>query len=101
MSVSKQKPLEERSSERMNFRMRPKVKSAIQQAAALAGMDDSVFAISAAYKAALETIESHERTSLSPADYAAFFKALDEGTKPNAKLQAAFDRHDTTIISRS
>jgi uncharacterized protein (DUF1778 family) len=98
---SQSSPAEELSTERMNFRVKPRIKSAIQRAAALSGVDDSVFAISAAYKSALETIESHERTMLSPADYAAFFKALDEGAKPNAKLRAALDRHSATINSRS
>ena len=100
MAAPKQKPLEERSSERMNFRMRPKVKSAIQRAAALSGMDDSVFAISAAYKAALETIEAHDRTVLMPEDYEAFFAALDGKTKPNAKMSAALKRHAELVDSR-
>jgi uncharacterized protein (DUF1778 family) len=91
---------EERSTERMNFRVKPRIKSAIQRAAALSGVDDSVFAMSAAYKSALETIEAHERTMLSPKDYEAFFAALDRGMKPNAKLQAALDRHAATIVSR-
>ncbi len=92
---------EERSTERMNFRVKPRIKSAIQRAAALAGVDDSAFAMSAAYKAALDMIALHERTMLQPEEYEAFFKALDEGAKPNAKLQAALDRHDATVISRS
>ena len=100
MAAPKQKPLEERSSERMNFRMRPKVKSAIQRAAALSGMDDSVFAISAAYKAALETIKAHDRTMLAPQDYEAFFAALDGKTMPNAKLSAAVKRHAEIVDSR-
>lgn len=45
--------IEERSSERMNFRTKPRIKKAIQQAAALAGVDDSVFTMNAAYKAAM------------------------------------------------
>lgn len=94
------KLVEERSTERMNFRVKPRIKSAIQHAAALSGVDDSVFAMSAAYKAALDIIALHDRTMLQPEEYQAFFKALDEGAKPNAKLKAALDRHDATIISR-
>jgi hypothetical protein len=33
---------EERSTERMNFRVKPRIKSAIQRAAALSGVDDYV-----------------------------------------------------------
>ncbi len=92
---------EERSTERMNFRVKPRIKSAIQRAAALSGVDDSVFAMSAAYKTALDIIALHDRTMLQPEEYEAFFAALDDGAKPNAKLQAAFARHDATVISRS
>jgi uncharacterized protein (DUF1778 family) len=91
---------EERSTERMNFRVKPKVKSAIQRAAALSGLDDSVFAMSAAYKSALQTIEAHERTMLSPVDHAAFFEALDGNYEPNQKLTNILDRHAKTIDSR-
>ena len=91
---------EELSSERMNFRVKPRIKSAIQRAAALSGMDDSVFAMSAAYKAALETIESHERTMLMPEDYEAFFAALDGKAGHNEKLRAAFKEHAERVISR-
>ena len=50
------KDLNERSSERMNFRTKPRIKQIIQRAAALSGVDDSVFTMNAAYKSALETI---------------------------------------------
>ncbi len=98
---SKSLTAEERSTERMNFRVKPRIKSTIQRAAALSGVDDSVFAMSAAYKSALETIEAHERTLLQPVDHAVFFEALDSAAPPNAKLQAAFDRHAKTIAPRS
>jgi uncharacterized protein (DUF1778 family) len=97
----KSKLAEERNTERMNFRVKPRIKSAIQRAAALSGVDDSVFAMSAAHKAAIETIEAHERTMLSPADHAAFFAALDGNKAPNEKLRKALDRHTATIDSRS
>jgi uncharacterized protein (DUF1778 family) len=85
----------------MNFRVKPQIKSAIQRAAALSGMDDSVFAVSAAHKAALETIEAHGRTILTPADHAAFFAALDGHAAPNEMLRKALDRHTAAIDSRS
>lgn len=91
--------IEERRSERMNFRIKPRIKAAIQRAAALAGVDDSVFTMNAAYKSAMETIAAHERTILQPVDHAAFFSALDNPPAPTGKLRAAFDRHTATIAS--
>ena len=91
---------DERSSARMNFRTKPRIKEAIQQAAALTGVDDSVFTMNAAYKSAIETIAAHERTVLRPVDHAAFFAALDNPRKPTAKLRAAFTRHQKTVISK-
>ena len=35
--------IDERNEARMNFRTKPRIKTAIQQAAALSGVDDSVF----------------------------------------------------------
>ena len=93
-------PAEERSSERMNFRVKPRIKSAIQRAAALSGVDDSVFAMSAAYKAALDVIALHDRITLQPEDYEAFFAALDGKVGHNEKLRAAFKEHDTRVVSR-
>jgi len=91
---------EERSSERMNFRIKPRIKATIQKAAALSGVDDSVFTMNAAYKSAMETIAAHERTTLQPVDHAAFFSALDNPPAPTDKLRAAFDRHKTTVVSK-
>ncbi len=93
------KDIDERSTERMNFRTKPRIKAAIQQAAALSGVDDSVFTMNAAYQSALQTIAAHERTTLNAVDHAAFFSALDAPAKPNEKLQAAFARHQETVHS--
>jgi uncharacterized protein (DUF1778 family) len=92
--------VDERSTERMNFRTKPRIKEAIQRAAALSGVDDSVFTMNAAYQSAIETIAAHERTVLQPVDHAAFFAALDTPPAPTDKLRAAFDRHKATIASR-
>ncbi|MGF7146460.1 uncharacterized protein (DUF1778 family) [Sphingomonas zeicaulis] len=92
--------VDERSTERMNFRTKPRIKEAIQRAAALSGVDDSVFTMNAAYRSALETIAAHERTVLQPADHAAFFAALDNPPVPSDALRAAFARHKATIASR-
>src|ERR1044072_2118239 len=92
--------IEERSSERMNFRMKPRIKRAIQRAAALAGVDDSVFAINAAYKSAMEPSAPHDRTTLQPVDHEVFFAALDNPPAPTEKLREAFIRHGETIASK-
>jgi len=93
-------PAEEPSSARMNFRTKPRIKSAIQRAAALQGVDDSVFTLNAAYRAALETIAVHERTFLSAEDHDRFFTTLDTPPEPTEALRTAFARHRKTVISR-
>lgn len=92
--------IDERSTERMSFRTKPRIKDAIQKAAALSGLDDSVFTMNAAYRAAMETISTHERTTLSAVDHEAFFTALDRPPAPTEKLRAAFARHEETIESK-
>jgi uncharacterized protein (DUF1778 family) len=92
--------IEEKATERMHFRAKPHIKRAIQRAAALSGVDDSVFTMTAAYDAALDTIARHERMVLQPEDCEVFFAALDNPPKPIAKLRAAFERHDRLVKSR-
>lgn len=92
--------IQERSSERMNFRIKPRIKQAIQQGAALSGVRASVFTMNAAYRSAIERIAAHERTSLQPVDHQAFFAALDMPPAPKDRLRAAFARHRETITSR-
>ena len=89
--------VEERSSERMSLRAKPRIKQTIQRAAALSGVDDSVFTLNAAYRAATETIAAHERTVLQPIDHAAFFAALDRPPVPSDNLRAALRRHREVI----
>tara|TARA_R110002096_G_scaffold14761_20_gene52051 strand:+ start:1068 stop:1376 length:309 start_codon:yes stop_codon:yes gene_type:complete len=92
--------IKEPASERMNFRTKPRIKSVIQKAAALNGVDDSTFTMSAAYQSALRTIAEHERTTLEPVDHAAFFEALDKPLDPTAKLIAAAKRHRANVVSK-
>ncbi len=92
--------IDERNEVRMNFRTKPRIKSTIQQAAALSGVDDSVFTMNAAYQAAIETIAAHERTVLQPVDHAAFFAALDTPPAPSETLRTAFRRYDETVVPR-
>lgn len=101
--------VDERSSERMNFRTKPQIKWTIQRAAALAGVDDSVFTMNAAGRSGMETIAAHERTVLQPVDHQALFAALDNVPAPTKHLHAAFaergagataDDHDVGDVDR-
>jgi uncharacterized protein (DUF1778 family) len=56
--------------------------------------------MNAAYKAALETIQTHERTIVSRKDYDAILNALDNPDPPTEALREAFARHDEMIESR-
>ncbi|MEH6662603.1 MAG: DUF1778 domain-containing protein [Parasphingorhabdus sp.] len=89
--------IEELSSARMSFRTKPRIKDTISKAAALAGVDDSTFTMSAAYQAALTTIEAHERTQLQPVDHMAFFEALDSPPAPTDALRAAARKHRARV----
>jgi uncharacterized protein (DUF1778 family) len=82
---------------RMEFRTKRHVKETIRMAAALSGVDDSAFAVSAAYHAALETIKAHERTVLAPEDRDAFFAALDHPPTPTKALRDAFALHQALV----
>lgn len=94
------KLIDERSDARMNFRTKPRIKAAIQKAAALSGVDDSVFTMNAAYQAAMATIAAHEHTLLQPVDHEVFFAALDAPPAPTNALRAAFKRHRETVVSK-
>jgi uncharacterized protein (DUF1778 family) len=83
---------------RMELRTKKAVKDMIHHAALMSGVDDSVFALNAAYKAALETVNSYETTVLSPADRKAFFDALDSPGEPTQALIEAFERHKRLVI---
>jgi uncharacterized protein (DUF1778 family) len=95
-----QEAVDELPRERMHVRVKPQIKQAIQRAAALSGVDDSMFIENAAYRSSLEVIAAHERTLLQSADHAAFFAALEQRPEPTTKLRAAFTRHRKTVVSR-
>jgi uncharacterized protein (DUF1778 family) len=85
--------VDEPNDARMQFRTKARVKETIQRAAALSGVDDSAFMISAAYRSAMETIKAHEQTQLQAEDFHTFFTALDAPATPTAALQAAHARY--------
>ena len=65
--------VDERNDARMHFRTKPSIKATIHKAAILSGLDDSSFALQAAYQAAVETIAAQEKTHLEAEDHAVFF----------------------------
>ena len=84
---------------RMELRTKKAVKDMIHYAALMSGVDDSVFALNAAYKAALETVNSYETTVLSPADRKVFFDALDNPGEPTEALKKAFARYRRLVVN--
>lgn len=91
---------DDRATERMHFRTKPHVKQAIQRAAAISGVDETAFAMNAAYASALATIEAHERTLLQSIDHEAFFDALDNPRSPTDALRKAFASHKSRVTSK-
>ncbi|PMR72991.1 DUF1778 domain-containing protein [Billgrantia endophytica] len=87
----------ERNTERFAFRTVPRIKQAIERAAALCGQDMSSFVLAAAYERALETIQAHEVTRLTADDHHAFFDALENPPAPTDKLRAASAHHQETV----
>lgn len=76
------------------------VDAAIEKAAALSGRDAPDFVREAAYRAALATIASHERTTLAPEDRDAFLADLDSPPQPTDALRRAVQRHRREVIAR-
>ena len=81
--------IDEPNNARMNFRTKERVKSTIQRAAALSGLDDSAFTINAAYQSAIATIAAHEAKLLQLADYQTSIEQLDPPA-PTDRLWDAF-----------
>ncbi|KJZ06609.1 MULTISPECIES: DUF1778 domain-containing protein [unclassified Halomonas] len=90
----------QRNTERFGFRTTPRIKQAIEQAAALSGQDMSTFALSAAYERAMETIRAHEVTRLMPEDHEVFLEAIENPPAPTEKLRDAFTHHRQTVAKR-
>ncbi|HKV41147.1 MAG TPA: DUF1778 domain-containing protein [Blastocatellia bacterium] len=86
MAVS---PKTQKSAARLDFRLNPRVKSVIEQAAAVSGQTVSEFAVSALYRTAREVLEKEQSTRLSDRDRDIFLAALDSDAKPNEALKRA------------
>ena len=80
---------------RMEQRTKPSVKAQIQQAAALLGVDETTFVVSAALDRAKSAIADHERTILSAEDRNALLAAFDSPAEPTDALRQAMALHKT------
>lgn len=90
---------DEPKSARMEQRTRPHVKSTIEQAAALMGVDATAFVTNAAYERARETIAAHERTMLSAEDRHVLLAALENPAAPTDSLREAFKLHSARVVN--
>jgi uncharacterized protein (DUF1778 family) len=83
----------ETRSERMEQRVKPTMKQAIEFAAALSGTDTSEFVSMAAFQAAMDRIVSMRRTRLTGDDVERFFAALDRTAGPNEAMRKLMAEH--------
>ena len=91
--------IDEPRTARMEQRTKPSVKSQIQRAAALLGVDDTTFVASVALERARATIADHERTVLSAEDREAILAALDSPPAPTDDLREVMALHSTHVES--
>ena len=73
--------------EMLNMRIRPEVRSLIDQAAELAGKNRTEFVLDAARLAAQNTLLDRTSIALNKKAYAAFIALLDAPPQPNARLR--------------
>ncbi len=79
--------------ERIDLRTSADMKALISRAAAYEGLSVSAFLVNAGTERAREVLSEQETLTLSPGDWEAFFKALDNAGKRRPKLQAAVGRY--------
>ncbi|MEM9838024.1 MAG: DUF1778 domain-containing protein [Pseudomonadota bacterium] len=91
------KAIDEPKNARMEQRTKAHVKAAIQEAAALLGVDETTFVTSVAYGRALATIADHQSTALTPEDVDLFMAALDAPANPTDALKAAAKAHAARV----
>ncbi|MSP82573.1 MAG: DUF1778 domain-containing protein [Alphaproteobacteria bacterium] len=89
MRAARMKASEEPRTERMELRVRPSAKQAIQRAMALSGLS----AADLAFQAARRVLDEHERADLAGADRDAFLDLIARPPGANARLKRAFQRH--------
>jgi uncharacterized protein (DUF1778 family) len=83
---------------RMNFRLSPEIKKAIEDAAAHCGQSLSDFAVSTLAQAARQILHEQQVTRLSARDHQRFLALLDdENAAPNKALVAAAKRYKKQV----
>ncbi len=84
--------INERKSVRKELKQKPSVASAIKQAAAMVGMDESTFINSAAFQRAQEIMQSQFVTILDEQAFTQFANALEAPAKASPALSDAMKR---------
>jgi uncharacterized protein (DUF1778 family) len=85
--------------ERLGFRIDGETKDLIERAAHLSRRKVSDFCVTALTETARRTIAEHETLVLSERDHKAFFDALTNPPKPNARLKRALAEHKRRVAS--
>lgn len=94
-----QEPQQRRSrATRLGFRVDAETKKMVERAAALERRSMTDYCLTAITEATQETIARHETLVLSERDRAAFFDALVNPPKPNARLRRAFREIQAQVI---
>ena len=83
--------------ERMHIRLDALSKLKLERAAAYAHKSLSEFVLGQALNAADEVIHENEALRLNEADWEVFLDALENPTKPSAKLKKAFAEHKKRV----
>jgi uncharacterized protein (DUF1778 family) len=83
---------------RLNFRIRPDVKSRIERAASISGKSVTDFAVAALSDVADEVLQRHHDVELSDRDRDMFLAVIDRPSKPNRLLLRAAKTHKRLIV---
>ncbi len=86
--------------ERINLRLKPGAKTALERAASFEGKTVSNFILSSALAHAEKTIHEHEVMQLKKQDAEAFFHALARPVCFNDKLADALAEHSRRVSSK-
>ena len=89
--------IDEPGTARMVQRTKPRVKTQIQHAAALLGIDETTFMVNAALEQAKVTIAAYERTVLSAKDRDVVLTALATPAEPTDGLRQAMALHEAGV----
>jgi uncharacterized protein (DUF1778 family) len=84
------------NNQRVSARVTPKVYETLSQAAELTGSTLNQFIVQSAYEKARSIIENESIIKMTARSASAFFDALDNPPKPNAKLKKAVKEYQDT-----